>query len=117
MRVRIVLRKNGTSLIEWVENDDTLRGWIPDVKVSAISGNAGDVENPRMAVPYTGTPWRELVSMAATSISLERELRRRGIWTISDLRANPNVALSAIQSVYGIDLAQLLYAAAEFEKG
>jgi len=117
MRVRIIRRKNGTCLIEWMVGENTFRGWVPDSEVSDISGTTGLVEQPDVAVPYTGAPWRELASMTATPIDLERELRRRGIWTIEDLRANPNIAQAAIQSVYGYDLAALLNNAARHEKG
>jgi len=43
-----------------------------------------------------------------TAEMLDGELKRRGIWTESDLRHNTSDALAAIQSLYGITLSALL---------
>jgi len=116
-QVRIIRRKNALCLIEWVdENGYFHRGWISDKYVSFGSGNEGTVRDPNMSVPY-GIPWRELVSLNATPLDLEKELNRRGIWTIEELRNNPQGAQSAIQSVYGMDFASLLNSVKAYEKG
>ncbi len=43
-------------------------------------------------------------------------MKRAGIWTVSDLLANPNGAAGALQRAYGVDLAALLGAARTIQK-
>jgi hypothetical protein len=40
-----------------------------------------------------------------------RELHKLGLWTRDDVMTRPNEVISAIQAVYGIDLAAILVAA------
>ena len=116
VKIQIIRRKNGLCLIQWIDSNDMFhRGWIPDIEISFGSGNEGKVQDPNMSVPF-GIPWRELISLNATPQDLENELYRRGIWTIEDLRQNPQGALSSIQSVYGMDLSALLNEARLYEK-
>jgi hypothetical protein len=112
--VRIIRRHNDLFLIQWAEVDDVHRGWIPESMVEDLGNSTGQVENPAIAIPY-GVQWSEHVSLAASPRDLEKELRRRGIWTTGDLRAQPQVAISCLQSVYGVDLAALLTAAKEID--
>ena len=116
IKVRIIRRKNGLSLIEWRDSNEKFhRGWIPDIEISFGSGNEGNVLDPDMSVPY-GIPWREFISINATPVGIEDELYRRGIWTIEELRADPKSAQAAIQAVYGMDLSALLNEMSRYEK-
>lgn len=114
-KTQIVSRKNDMTLVEWREDDYPFRAWVtPDMIVSE-SGKEIIVEEPGAGIPY-GMEWRHLVTLSATPTAVERELRRVGIWTVSDLRAKPNEARSALQAVYGYDMAALFNAVKVFEK-
>ena len=67
-----------------------------------------------MGMPW-GVPWEE-VELVARPDLLAVQLRRRGIWTANDLRANPGGALAAIQSAYGVDLTALRRLAARHQE-
>lgn len=75
---------------------------------------ANNLEAFAMGMPW-GVPWEE-VKLRANPDVLAAELRRRGIWTANDLRANPNVALAAIQSSYGVDLSALQRFATKYQE-
>lgn len=62
-----------------------------------------------------GIPW-EAVELSASSQDLAAELRRRGIWSIEDLRQNPKGAMGALQATYGVDVAMLFQFAAKYEE-
>jgi hypothetical protein len=75
---------------------------------------ASNPEAFEMGMPW-GVPWEE-VELRASPDTLAAELRRRGIWTEQDLRANSGTALAAIQSVYGVDLSSLRKFAARHQE-
>lgn len=77
-------------------------------------GQEHRVERPSAGVPY-GHNFAKMLTPSVTSDAIDAELKKRGIWTIEDLRANPNSALGALHSAYGVDLAALFQAAATFE--
>ena len=77
-------------------------------------GEASNPEAFEMGMPW-GVPWEE-VELKASSDTLAAGLRRRGIWTANDLRANPGGALAAIQSAYGVDLTALRRLAARHQE-
>lgn len=114
MEVRVVRRKNGLLLVEWQEGDLPKRAWVTPDMVLDDQESVAVVDNPSAGIPYGVEFWR-LVEMAATPQDLDRELKRRGIWTAEDLRAHPNVVLSALQDVYGVDLAALYQAVSRLE--
>ncbi len=114
MRVRVLQRKGHAALVEWQDEAGCLRrATVPARVLQGDEAEAGDLE---MGIVY-GLPWEEL--LGAPRVTPERiaaELRRHGIWTRADLRARPNVALAALQSAYGLDLAALMRAAEAYEK-
>lgn len=78
------------------------------------SGQTPTVSKPERGIPY-GVDFSALVTLSANSKNLDEELKRRGIWTVADLRANPLEVMGALQATYGIDLAALLQAAKQYE--
>ena len=115
VEVKIVLRKNNIYLVEWTESGNPNRAWVtPDMVVSETSETA-IVNNPSAGIPY-GANFAEMITLFATPEDVDREFKRRGIWTIADLRAKPQDALAAIQSVYRVDLARVLQAAKMYEE-
>ncbi len=111
---QIILRKNDLLLVEWLDGEMPMRAWVTPDMILSHSGKEAIVENPRAGIPY-GMEWRQLVLLHATPIGLEAELKKQGIWTISDLRTKTPQAVSAIQSVYGVEIATLLNMAKAYE--
>lgn len=56
-------------------------------------------------IPY-GIAW-EFVELSASPIMLANLLRQHGVWTYQDAMSKPNMIVSALQAVYGVDLAAL----------
>ena len=103
----VVARKGETVLVEWVSGEDVRRSVVPfDLIVTDDAGQAWCVA-PEQGLTY-GYPWEELVKLQATPAGVARELRKRGIWTAADLRANAMAAVAAFQMVYGWDVSRLL---------
>ena len=57
-----------------------------------------------------------MIKPSVSALDIERELKRRGIWTIEELRTRPNEVIGALKDAYGLDLAALLQAAKVYEK-
>lgn len=113
VQVRVIQRRGESALVEWLDGELQNRAMIPVTAV--VDGHvAEDVLNA--GVPY-GVPWAELVQLTATAEAVQAELYRVGVWTVVDLRQKPQLALGALQRVYGVDLSALMRAAKEFESG
>jgi len=112
--VQIILHKNDLHLIEWQEMGKPHRAWVTPDMIESKSGKTAVVKNPGAGIPY-GMDWTPLITLSATPEDFDRELKRVGVWTIQDLRDKPNEALSALRSVYGIDMAVLLQAVKALE--
>lgn len=112
-KVTPIRNKGGKTLVEWTYAQKLHRSWVPSEDVLVVDGEHR-VERPSAGIPY-GNNFAKLLTPSVTPDAIDAELKRRGIWTIEDLRANPNSALGALQSAYGVDLAQLYQAADKFE--
>lgn len=113
--MRIIKRKGNMFLVQWEdENLVPQRNWV---KESAVHGEGKDlvVDYPEQGVPYA-FDFGHVVDAEITPDDINRELRKRGIWTLLDLRANPKGALGALMSATGVVMSQLLEAANEYEK-
>lgn len=114
-QVQIILRKSGLILVEWTNTDGNLkRSWLPPNMVEE-SGPKPESDRPERGIPY-GVDFSRMISLSATSQDWNNALKKRGIWTIADLRARPQDAIGALQDAYGIDLAALLNAAKLYEQ-
>lgn len=113
MKVKLILNKGGMSLVEWKAGDDKMptRSWV---KASDVEGD--QVEHPEHGVPY-GLDFSRMIQLeTVTPRDIMRELRKVGIWTVADLRDNPNLAVGAITSAYGMTLSTILQAVERSEK-
>lgn len=113
IKVRVVQRRGESALVEWLDGAQQCRAMVP---VTAVSDGAVAEDVLTAGIPY-GVQWSELVTMRGTPEQLQTELYRVGVWTVDDLRQNPQLALGALQRVYGVDLAALMRAAKEYESG
>lgn len=111
---KIIQRKNNITLVEWIDGQTPRRAWItPDMIVSE-SGTEATIDHPEAGIPY-GVDFSRMVVLSTTPEDIDREFKRRGIWTIADLRAKSNEAVGAIQAAYRIDLGRVLQAAKLYE--
>lgn len=111
-KVTVVRTKGGLSLIEWKdENDIPQRAWVK--AESILEGSV--VVNPESGVPY-GLDFTQMVELKTTPEDVNREMRKAGIWTLHDLRANPQGALGALMAAYGGTFSTILKAANRMEK-
>lgn len=114
--VRVVRRKSNLMLVEWQDSEIPKRAWVSGDMIREDKGETALVDRPDAGVPYGVEFWRLFRLNKVTPQDVDKALKRRGIWTIADLRADPNAALAAIQSVYGFNLSALLLAADKYEK-
>jgi hypothetical protein len=105
--VRIIARKGETVLVEWVAGEDLRRSVVPAGIVTVDETGQAWCEAPEQGIAY-GWPWEQLIVLQATPEQMARELRKRGIWTVADLKANAMAAVAAFQTVYGWDVSRLL---------
>lgn len=113
IKVRVVQRRGESALVEWLDGERQSRAMIP---ATAVVDDLVAEDVLAAGIPY-GVPWGELVQLTATPDAVQAELYRVGVWTVDDLRQNPQLALGALQRVYGTDLAALMRAAKEYESG
>ena len=113
--VRIIQRKNGLFLVEWDESGTLKRAWIDGELLVDDRGMVGEAYSPWAGIPY-GVEWSRMIKPSVSALDIERELKRRGIWTIEELRTRPNEVIGALKDAYGLDLAALLQAAKVYEK-
>lgn len=113
--VTVISRKNDMLLVQWEQMGSLRRSWVTPDMVVENRGAVATVRDPNAGVPY-GMDWTRVGPFGVTPVDIDRELKRRGIWSIDDLRARPNEVIGALMSAYGMDLARLLQWAKEFER-
>jgi len=113
---KVIQRKNGILLVEWIDQGTPNRAWVTPDMIAEDSGASAIVDNPAAGIPY-GVDFARLIVLSTTPEDIDREFKRRGIWTIADLRARPQEAVSAIQAAYQMDLGRVLQAAKAYEDG
>lgn len=107
MKVTVIGHKNAAALIEYVIGDMPYRGIVP---LDTVNGNEVPDDVILLAIPY-GVAWAEILTPRVTPDDLQRELRRRGIWTATDAQNKPNEVIAAASAAYGLDVAAILRAA------
>ena len=108
VQIKVIKSTTDNTLVEFTLGGLIQRATIPSAEIT--DGKAPD-EVLLAGIPY-GASW-ELVALKANSILLANTLRTYGIWTFEDAMSNPNLVISALQAVYGVDLAALVKYARE----
>ena len=109
MQYNIVQGKGNMRLVEYEENGISHRSWIT---VDAMN----DGIDPSEGVPAS-TDFSKLVNFSHPSpTDFDAELKRRGVWTVSELIAEPNTVISVLQTLYGPTMASVLSKAQKLEK-
>lgn len=103
MIVKTIQSNGGLTLIEWIEEGQPHRAWVPTGDVTADNV----CEYPERGIPY-GVDWSQWVTLQLDPVQLDRALKQRGIWTPDDLKRDLNVVQGAINYVVGDVLSDLL---------
>lgn len=114
MDVRLLSKQDGTALIELIIDGNIRRGFVPEEVLQ--DDNTLDDALISLVVPY-GLDWEFILENAIGQVTPQRlaaELRRVGLWTLQDLRSNPQAAFGALQAVYGLDLSTLIRTAEDY---
>ena len=112
--VRIIRRKSEYFLVQWEDGVTFQRAWVPSNKFlkRVEAGDIVEVEAPWEWPPY-GERWDLLFEFSQiTPEILDRELKRKEIWTIEDLQTNPNIVRLVLMKIYGLDIVKMLNTAA-----
>jgi hypothetical protein len=112
VNVRVVEVSGHTSLVEFIMNEKINRGFIPSEVI--VDGQAPEDELGAMI--QFGVPWERVLQFDVTTEDFANALRAHGIWSYDDARNKPNLVISALQSVYRLDLGAVLSAAKNFER-
>jgi hypothetical protein len=108
MKVRVVTRKDGWCLVAWTDAAGMpQRSWVVEDHTVADSWGEVEVEDPAAGIPY-GFDFSQIPIRNISSVELCAELRRRGLWTIEDVKTNAQAAVAALLTVAGITWAGFL---------
>ena len=117
MIVTLIKQKGCVALVEYVASSGTPeRVWIP---ANELNGSKVNKDVVRYGVKY-GLPWRELLSDSiitpnvAAAVAFERILRVNGIWTLSDLTNNTDIAHGLVRKVTASIVANLIRLATQY---
>lgn len=105
MNVKIIRESNGSALIEWIEESQVQRAWMPVALV-----HDGECAHPEYGIPY-GDDFAEVQPVTIGPDDIQAALRKHGIWTYAELSANPSEAQAAMQELVGAVFRPLLRAA------
>lgn len=100
-----VVSEGVTVLVEWLDRTGIERRAVLPPAAVERSGVMEDVLES--AAPY-GERWESKVGKMPTGKQIAERLHVRGIWTLDDLRANPQGAMQSIYEVCGITVKKLL---------
>ena len=104
LSVRVV-KEGATVLVEWLDRTGIERRAVLPPEAVERSSVMEDVLET--AAPY-GERWESKVGKMPTGKQIAEVLHKRGIWTLDDLRANPQGALQSIYEVCGVTIKKLL---------
>lgn len=106
-RVKIIARKSGMSLVEYLDEDEKLqRVYVPTDSIYEYDDGTTRSDAVQYGSPY-GVPWAEMVTeeLVLNPELLERELRRYGVWTYQDFVQSPEAVRAAfnqaLRDLYG----------------
>lgn len=108
MKVTLIGRKSAAALIEYI--DETGMPQRATVPFSSLDGDNVSDEEIAMSIPV-GVAWDEIIRLVATPTDVQRELRRRGVWTPQDAISRPNDVTAAVAAAYSLDVAAIIRAA------
>lgn len=107
-KVTVLKTQDNVVLVEYLLGAQLLRVYIPVAALQTqAEGTYCALTVLEQGIPF-GELWELLPLGNVGAEAVAYELRRRGIWTTSDLLANLNQARAALQSAYQRDFQTLL---------
>ena len=117
MNVRVVNVKDDWCLVEWKDKDGMpQRSWVVESLLERNGPTSATVEDPAAGVPY-GFDFSQIPIRTIESAQLCAELRRRGLWTLQDVKGNAQTAVAALLTVAGITWSDFLEKVISVESG
>ena len=110
MKVNLLSENDKTSLVEYVEDGNIQRVYIPS---NTITDGECMKETLDAGLCY-GIPWEYALELNVTPELLANNLRNAGIWTADDVK--PNVIFTVLQQTYGVDVASVINIANQSKK-
>ena len=86
VKVKVLDIANGTALVEWIKDSVIFRAYLPAKKMTGDAGDEVGEDELKKSVPYGDD--LKVAFMPIDPAVLERELNKRGIWTIADVEKN-----------------------------
>ena len=112
---KVIAHQDNLVLVEWEQEGIPQRAWVMPAMIVSSDGHTAVVKNPKSGIPY-GMEWRRMVDILPTPEQVEIELKKRGIWTMTDLRQRSAEIVAAIQSACSLSRAGILQAAERYER-
>lgn len=111
-KVKVLQTQGQSALVEWYDKDAELlrRAYVPN---NELSNGTCSLEVLDSGIPY-GLPWAKFLEIQMTPESLERELRRIGLWTLDDFASKGPQVFGAINRSTGVNLSKLKQAAVKY---
>lgn len=105
MQVTAIKTRKGKTLIEWIDSNGVpQRSFVPADKVSEDN----TVNHPERGIPF-GVNFAHFVKgVEIDPVAIDRELKLAGLWSATDVRDNPGLALAAVNRALGLVFQTLL---------
>ena len=99
IHARAIASSGESVLLEWFDGETPKRGYVPIVEFDREKSVASE-DVLSAAIPY-GIDWTRAKVKIDTEL-LNRELKRKGFWTVDDIRSNPQLVNIIIMRVAGL---------------
>jgi hypothetical protein len=108
IQAHVIQRTEQVVLLEWQDaRGHVKRGYVPAALVGYEDALVVSSTLLDEAAPY-GMEWERYITFRADAEAIAHELRRHGIWTVSDLERNPVTAQKAFLVVCMMQVIDLL---------
>lgn len=118
MKAKVISRKGKALLLEWRSDLDIIgRGTVQAEDYKGIETGAVIEFDPETDsfIPY-GLPWEDLLPKTVPVQNIANQLRKDGIWTIEDFKANQDRYGIVIRAAIGLETADMRNKIRELEE-
>lgn len=103
MPVTVILRKDNSTLVQYVEDGLLTRKYVP---TDEVKGNLVAHQVLLQGIPF-GYPWEDL-EMKFDAQKFANEMRNVGLWTLQDVLVSPQKVWSALRATLAVNLSTIL---------
>lgn len=116
VKIREISKKKGLVLVEWKnEAGGIFRSWVPP-DIIQQEGSELYVSDPGIGIPFGVNFSKHLPYPEDVVQDIDRELKKLGVWTWSDVLTRTDLVKQAYQNVLAIRVADLLAIASKEQK-